>query len=389
MVKVPARRGVHEPPAPERPVARSAPLHRRPKRSWQRPVAGAVLAGAVAVGVGGALVAWHPWRSAAVPAAPSPAPNDRLGQVFSGHQLLGGMPYVLPTPTVDYLYTDSIFGPPYVPVRTFRVLGRWLHERDAMPHPPPWVDIYEADPSGPLWAPAVVKVGHHYVMWFTAPWADPHPTDGIDYPKCVGWATARSPLGPFTNRRATRPALCQLADHGTIDALPVRIKGRWWLYFKSDDNADDRSRHTKIWVQRLAANATTLVGHPTLLYENHLDWEGQMVEAPTMVVHGGHYYLFYSGNSSWVPEAGIGLATCAGPAGPCRSPYNGPWLGSNPLGQGPDEVRAFTQDDNTWLLYTPEATYYKGELGQLAVSRVAFGRHGPYVASFGPARPGP
>lgn len=316
---------------------------------------------------------------------PPPAPNVRPGKVFSLHQLIS-MPFVYTSPTLDYLY-ESGQASPNVPVRTFRVLGQWLSEGDAMPQLPPWVDVAAAGGLGPIWGAAVAKVGTRYVMWFTAPWHNPAPY-GLRYPKCIGFATSSSPVGPFSNPSARKPTICQLEENGDIDPRPVLIGRHWWLYWKSNNNADPYAPHDMIWAQRLGPKGTTLLGRPVMIYENDQPWEGQIVESPDMVAEGGRFYLFFSGNSALMPDAGIGVAFCAGPAGPCHSPYEGPWLGSNVLGAGPSEPSLFTQHGVTWLLYTPYATYYPGALPRLAVSRVGFGPHGPYLASFDGAEPG-
>lgn len=348
----------------------------------------ALALGSAALVVAGASVA----AISAVPAQaqgralPPPAPNTKPGELFSPHQIVS-VPYVYTSPTMDYLYQSGL-GTPHVPVWSFKELGKWISQGDAVPQLPPWVDAAASGDSGPIWGPSVAKIGHHYVMWFTAPWDNPNPYDGQRYPRCIGYATSSSPEGPFTNSSALQPALCQLREHGDIDPRPVDIGGHWWLYWKSNNNSFPRAPHTMIWAQRLGPGGTSLKGHPVVVYENDRPWEGQIVESPQMVVENGRFYLFFSGNAAGVPQAGIGLAVCAGPAGPCRSPYAGPWLGSNVLGAGPSELSLFTQRGATWLLYTPQATYYPGIVPQLAVSRVAFGPHGPYVASFDGATPG-
>lgn len=320
-------------------------------------------------------------------ALPPPAPNTALGKIMAASDLIS-MPWVYPTSKIDYLYTSGI-GTPHVPVWTFKTLPHLKSKGDALPALPPWVATKAPGGTGPVWSPTVAKIGDHYVMWFAATWRNPSTTTGAArYLKCLGVATATSPLGPFAAPGETTPALCQVNEYGDIDPRIVKIGGQWWLDWKSNDNVAPTPMATKLWAQRLGPDGTTLKGQPSVLYQNDKAWQGSVVESPQMVAVNGHDYLFFSGNGANSAQAGIGLALCHGPSGPCDSPYQGPWLGSNLGGSGPSELSLFTQNGVTWLLYTPEATYFPGVLPRLAVSRVAFGTQGPYVASFNGAVPG-
>jgi hypothetical protein len=301
---------------------------------------------------------------------PLPAPNTALAQRVDPSTVIAD-PMVLVGKNIDYMYTsENGDAPPHIPVRTFTTLGQWGPPVDAMPTQPAW--------AGPwLWNPDVRYVEGRYVMWFTGPdLGHSLPRTGA-MPRCLGWATSKSPLGPFIP--SSKPAVCQFNQYGSIDPRTlVTPGGQEWLYWKSDDNAVlSEGKPTIIWAQRLAANGITLLGKPIDLMSNSRPWEGHIVESPQMVLADGHYYLFFSGNMSGSTLNGIGLATCAGPAGPCDNSSDGPWLGSNTLSQGLGEESFFTQNGKTWLMYSPT-----GAAQTLAVALVAFGPSGPYVAQF-------
>jgi beta-xylosidase len=240
-----------------------------------------------------------------------------------------------------------------------------------MPTMPAWAASW-------VWNPDVRFVDGRYVMWFTAAEKNAAlPVTGA-MPRCIGWATSASPLGPFVPSPV--PVLCQLDQFGAIDPRTfVAPGGQEWLYWKSDDNAVlALDKPTIVWAQPLAADGTTLEGRATAILENSAPWEGRIVESPQMVRARGHYYLFFSGNTSGSIDNGIGVSQCMSPAGPCENSSAGPWLGPNLTSQGVGEESLFSQGGSTWMLYSPHS------LGQrLEVSRVAFGRRGPYVASFG------
>jgi beta-xylosidase len=220
-----------------------------------------------------------------------------------------------------------------------------------MPIVPPWVG------PGFTWAPDVRRVGDTYVLWFTA--AAKHLTFGArGHPvMCIGVATSASPLGPFVSN-ATEPAICQVGHHGSIDARTfLDDDGRLWVHWKSDDNAEPDGGPPTIYAQRLAPDGVTLTGRPTELLTVDQPWEGTIVEAPQMIVAGGRHWLFYSANWFNQDVYGVGLASCAGPAGPCVKPSAAPWLASNRQGRGPGEASLFEDDDGLWIAYSPNQAF--------------------------------
>ena len=311
---------------------------------------------------------------------PAPASNVSAAQTFAPTKGLISDPFVLPTSGLDYMYSSGVagVGGPHLPERTFTVMGTFLSLRDAMPRLPAWVE-----PKSELWSPDVRRVGKIYVMWFS----------GLDRgyilstgaaAQCIGVATSTSPTGPFVSHSPT-PTICQISGHGDIDPRTfVAPNGQEWLYWKNDGNAASMGVlvTTHLYAQRLATDGQTPIGSTSVLLTNDLPWEGGLIEAPDMVHVGNRYLLFFSGNSTWGDDSGIGLALCKGPGGPCTSPYSGPWLGSNVQGAGPDEETVYTQNGITWMLYTPHALYYTLALPRLVAARIAFTPTGmPYIAN--------
>ncbi len=337
---------------------------------------------AAALALGAGVIGWaipHPGQL-----DPPAAPAYDLGTIVPPYNVALADPFVLVGKKLDYLYTSAASTkPPNVPVRPFTSLDHLGPETDAMPKLPPWT-------SGWIWAPDVRRVEGHYVMWFAAP--DIHDVLDTGQPaKCLGVATARSPLGPFVAR--PKPVFC--GRWGEIDPRTfVAPDGQLWLDWKADVNASwgpaqnpslAANQPTTLWAQRLAPNDLALEGPRYRLLTATQPWEHKLIEAPDMVSSNGRYYLFFSANPSYGDNDGVAVADCRGPAGPCREPYAGPLVGSDALGLGPGEESLFTQAGATWLLYSPTGVTFAR---QIAVSRIAFGPGGPYVAAFAGAVPG-
>jgi beta-xylosidase len=73
---------------------------------------------------------------------------------------------------------------------------------------------------------------------------------------------------------------------------------------------------TPIRAQRIADDGESLIGEPTLVLSNDLDWEGHLIEGPWVTRQQGRYWLFYAGNDFCTPNYGIGVAVADHPLGP-------------------------------------------------------------------------
>lgn len=86
------------------------------------------------------------------------------------------------------------------------------------------------------------------------------------------------------------------------------------------------------------------------------DWEGPLVEAPTLWKRDGRYYLYYSGHGYKGDRYAVGYATADDPRGPYVKPPGGPLLATRRsaegavLGPGDQDIVA-GRDGRTWIAY--------------------------------------
>ena len=283
-------------------------------------------------------------------------------------------PFVLETLGRYFLYTSNTT-PNFttnigmnVPVTSSNDFANWGPITDAMPILPAWVE------QNFTWAPDVHEFGSTYVLYFTGLFA-------WGNEQCIGAATSTSPTGPFTAQPL--PFICQSSLSGSIDPRVFTDNdGTNWMLWKSDQNAHGSPTPTTMWSQRLTANGLGLVGQPNDLMSPDEPWQGTIVEAPDMVHVNGVYWLLYSGNWFNQPAYGIGVAFCAGPAGPCADTSDQPLLGSNLQGQGPGEASFFRNSSGIWVLYTPYRQTSSFPSRPVDITRVGFAPGtGAYLAA--------
>lgn len=188
-----------------------------------------------------------------------------------------------PDPTIirfgNAYWTASTSGDwaPEFPLYRSADLHRWTAAGAIFPQPPAWA-------SGSFWAPELVNDRGRILVYYVG-----RKRAG---PLCVAVATAGSPAGPYTDHG---PLVCQ--SDGSIDPAMARDEHGWpFLIWKEDGNSIGKP--TLIWAQPLADDLIHLTGTPTELIANDPStWEGRVVEAPFIMRHGGHFYLFYAGNA--------------------------------------------------------------------------------------------
>lgn len=178
----------------------------------------------------------------------------------------------------------------------------WEELPDALPQLPSWVV------PGKTWAPEVTEIEPgRFVLYFTA-------TSFRPYVQCVGVAVADSPEGPF-EVVGDAMLVCPDEEGGAIDASTFRADdGTWHLLWKNDGNCCGHDT----WLYRapLTPDGTALAGEPVRMVKQDLPWEGQLVEAPTLVERDGTFVLLYSANSYGGAEYAIGYATAPSLDGP-------------------------------------------------------------------------
>lgn len=203
-----------------------------------------------------------------------------------------------------------------VPVAFSEDLVTWEQRGDAMPELPSWII------PGKNWAPEVTELApDRYAMYFTATNFDPTF-------QCVGVAIASDPAGPFTVQ-GDGMLVCPPEEGGAIDATTVRVGDELHLVWKNDGNAIG----VDTWIQSapLSADGLSLTGEPVRMLMQDQPWEGDLVEAPTVVAHDDGFTLLYSANSYGAGDYGIGYATAPDLAGPWTK-AEGPWVSTESTG---------------------------------------------------------
>ncbi|GAA2721386.1 glycoside hydrolase family 43 protein [Cellulomonas aerilata] len=259
------------------------------------PVAAAVVATALLLGAcgGGDAPASDP-DPASTSAPSDDSPNPVVADDFPD-------PDVLEVDGVYYAYATE------GNLRNVRVarsddLVEWETLPDALPDLPSWVI------PGKTWAPEVAEIAAgQYVLYFTA--TNVEPTF-----QCIGTATATSPEGPFTVV-GEGMLVCPPDEGGAIDAATFAdADGTRYLLWKNDGNCCGLD--TWIQIAPLAPDGLSLAGPPTRLVQQDQEWEGNLVEAPTLVLRDGVYTLLYSANDYGGASYAIGRATATSVLGP-------------------------------------------------------------------------
>jgi beta-xylosidase len=215
-------------------------------------------------------------------------------------------------------------------------LTTWEQGPEALPELPEWTS------PGKVWAPEVVeRTGGGEALYYTS--------TGPDGVQCVGVALGKEPEGPFTDD-TRKPLVCEEEQGGTIDAHPfVASDGGRYLYWKNDGNCCGKP--VQLWAQRLSPDAGSLQGSPVALLSNTRSWQGNLIEAPEMVGHGGRYFLFYSANDYGSDKYAVGYASCQGPTGPCADRSSQPLLSSDAAAAGPGHCFVLDLADGSSVMF--------------------------------------
>jgi beta-xylosidase len=233
-------------------------------------------------------------------------------------------------------------------VSTSPDLVTWSERAEALPRLPDW----QPNSKGLTWAPEVVKTSAGYVLHYTA-------RDVQAGRQCLSVAVAPEPTGPFVDD-SEAPLACQLDLGGSIDSSPFQdADGQRYLLWKSDGNCC--GIEVRMFIQPLSEDGLRLEGEPTALEGIAADdaWEGNLVEAPTLLVDDGTYYLFYSANDYGSADYAAGYATASRLTGPYEEAAGNPILRTTaPVGAPPGEAagpghQSIVADDegDLWMAY--------------------------------------
>ncbi len=206
-------------------------------------------------------------------------------------------------------------------------LSHWKTVGDALPRLAAW-----ASPDF-TWAPAVLQLGSTFLLYYTVV---PSGTS-LD---CISVGVSHAPQGPFVDS-STGPLVCQSSLGGSIDPAPfIAASGAPYLAWKSNGGS---GQPDTIWAQALSPSGTAMASGSAaaMLLRPSQAWEGSVVEGPAMWVWHGGYFLFYAGNDWNSGSYALGVATCAGPLGPCKKPLGGPVYASQSNLAGPGGPSVF------------------------------------------------
>ncbi len=300
-------------------------------------------------------------------------------------------PFALRTAEVLYLYASDTQTTRYAPAAHVPVIalgrdsgfeGHYLG--DALPTLPAWTV------SGFQWAPAVwQRPDGTYVMYYSTPATIPlgclakataygcvTTVNGPTSAMCISRATSKSPAGPFVDDSSSA-FVCPVSEGGAIDpSVFVDADGTPWLLWKNDGDCCQLS--TNIYSQQLSPDGLSLVGPAHRLIGANQNWEGGLVEGPSMIQNGSDFWLFYSANLWGTDDYGIGVARCASVTGPCTKPLDHAWLSSSAGGTqsdpGPGGEEFFRAGGLVWMVHHGLAPGQSGNYAQrrLYVDLLAF-----------------
>lgn len=300
-------------------------------------------------------------------------------------------PFALRTSDAVYVYASNTVSTRFAPAahvplvemdRASGFRGRYLG--DALPKLPKWTV------TGFQWAPSIwARADGTYVMYYSTPATIPliclgkpgapgciDTSNGPTSAMCISRATSPSPTGPFVDD-STSAFVCPYQRGGAIDpSVFVAADGTPWLLWKTD--GDCCGLPTTIYSQRLSSDGLSTAGPPTPLIGATEPWEGDLVEAPSMIEVNNTFWLFYSANLWGTSQYGIGIARCASVVGPCTKPLDRAWLstsgGAAGTDPGPGGQEFFQSGGLIWMVHHGLAPGQSGNGAQrrLYVDLLAF-----------------
>jgi len=222
---------------------------------------------------------------------------------------------------------------PLFPVLHSRDLVNWEHAANVFERRPDWA-------VGNFWAPEIWQHNGKCFVYYVG-----RKRGGA---LAVAVATADRPAGPWTDHG---PLVSQ--EMGSIDPVPVAdTDGTLYLIWKEDGNS--RGKPTPLWIQKLSADGTKLVGDMKEILRNDADWEKNLVEGPYVQRHGDYWYLFYSGSGCCGRGCSyaLGVARARNLSGPWEKCPLNPLLAGNETWKCPGHGSIVTDaSGRDWLLY--------------------------------------
>jgi arabinan endo-1,5-alpha-L-arabinosidase len=207
-----------------------------------------------------------------------------------------------------YVYTTQSQYARWVnmPVLRSRDLVHWRFAGDAFRRPPAWV---RAGPTGEVWAPHITRWSGRYRLYYAA---KDRRTGGMS----IGVAWSLRPLGPFHD-------LGHPLVKDSIDPFVLRLPGRAPILYHGSGDV--------LYAQQLRADGLATAGpaHP-IYHSSHTPYQ-TLIEGAWVVVHGGSYYLMFSGDDCCSARAhyAVSVARSRSPYGPFTPDPHNPILAAN------------------------------------------------------------
>ena len=222
-------------------------------------------------------------------------------------------------------------------------LVHWKVLGEALTKLPAWA----VQSFGWTWAPEVFSPSEgQYVMYFVARFAI-----GSDGRQCIGLAASNDPSGPFISSNP-KPFICQTDQGGSIDPSEFHdTDGQRYVLWKNDGNSSGYP--VWLYIQKVSADGLTLEGEPQRLLTVDQTWEGTLVEAPTLWLQDGKYYLFYSANAYNDRRYAVGYAVADDVLGPyvkAKGPFLATDLAAGLVGPGGQDI-VTGPHGGTWILF--------------------------------------
>ncbi len=242
-------------------------------------------------------------------------------------------PHVMADGGAFYMVCTSHVLPAF-PIRVSRDLVTWRNTAASVftrANRPDWAIDH-------FWAPELHRVGESYVCYYTA-------RSRGSGRLCIGAAHARTPFGPY------RDLGYPLIDAGVTVLDPTFFRdddGRQYLYWKED--AAPGNPGGPICVRELTPDGLGFLGDRWEIARNDADWEGPLIEGPSVVKRGGAYYLFYSGGSYDTPWYAIGVARSLSPTGGFAK-RGDPILRSNDRWRGPGHNSIVRHGERDYIVF--------------------------------------
>jgi beta-xylosidase len=314
-------------------------------------------------------------------ASNSPAPSVAGGQ-FVNPVLRRDFPdpFVLRVDSTYYAYATTD-GAQHIQLARSPDLVTWEVLRDPLPKIAAWS-------SGDTWAPEVAKTSAGYVLYYTAHDSELRRPDS-NGSQCITVAVSASPEGPFVDS-SKAPLVCQPTLGGSIDATAfVDQDGSPYLAWKNDGNCCGLP--TRFFVQPLSADGLRLTGKATDMgVVNNEQWEGAVIEAPTLLLHDGAYYLFYSANGYDSEFYSIGYARSKKLTGPYVDAPENPIVSSawdpsvTSRARGPGHQSIVEDDDGElWMAFhawdQDAVGYSNGGMRAMWIDKLTFDGAKPVV----------